>query len=139
MKHFIAESEEELVEKVYEELRDKFKTPFRVALTGDLGAGKTTLVKGLLKKLGVADPVTSPTFIIRKNYQADSAKFQHLDLYRYSRDIDSREIEEYINDPEYISFIEWPENIGLSLSSYDAQIKLKSISDSAREVEIECD
>ena len=138
MKHFIAESEEELVEKVYVELKDKIKAPFRVALIGDLGAGKTTLVSGLLKKLGVSEPITSPTFTICKQYQNNSAKFQHLDLYRYSKGSDSREIEEYINDPECISFVEWPENIALELSNYDVCIKLANVSQTARKVEIEC-
>ncbi len=138
MKHFIAESENDLISKVYAELEGKLKAPFRVALIGDLGAGKTTLVSGLLKKLGVVEPVTSPTFTICKQYQNDSVKFQHLDLYRYSKDDDSREIEEYVNDPEYISFVEWPENIAFNLSNYDARIRLSSVSASSRKVEIEC-
>ena len=136
--NFTAENEKDLVDNVFEALEGNFKAPFKVALIGDLGAGKTTLVKGILKKLGVDEPVTSPTFTICKIYKTNSANFQHLDLYRYSKDVDAKEIEEYIEDDKFVTFVEWPENIRYSLDNYDTIIKINNIDQSKREVEIIC-
>ena len=136
--NFIIENEHDLIKKVFDELGEKLKAPFRVGLIGDLGAGKTTLVQGLLKKLGVSEPVTSPTFTICKSYETPSANFQHLDLYRYSKPSNAKEIEEYIEDDKFITFVEWPENIDYPLNKYNAIIKIKNISESGREVEIIC-
>ena len=53
-----------------------------VVVSGDLGAGKTTLIRGACRALGVAEPVTSPTFTIGQRYRGDQAWVSHLDLYR---------------------------------------------------------
>ncbi len=135
--HFIVVNEGELVEKVYELLLPRFKAPLRVALVGDLGAGKTTLVSGLLKKRGLTEPVTSPTFTICKQYQTGSAKIQHLDLYRYSKNSHDTEIEEYIKSPDAISFVEWPENLSIPLKDYDVIISLKTLSENERKVSVQ--
>lgn len=81
---------------------------------GDLGAGKTTLVKALLKKFGVRDPVTSPTFSYVNTYINDQhEKLHHFDLYRLSN-IDEflqAGFDEFLHDLHSWVFIEWPEII----------------------------
>ena len=82
-----------------------------IALTGDLGAGKTHLAKGIARGLG-ADPdeVTSPTFTLVQEYATDPP-LRHLDLYRIERDgeLDGIGLDEMLADMEAIMLIEWPE------------------------------
>ena len=86
-----------------------------VLLSGDLGAGKTTFVRGAAGALGVRGPVTSPTFAIGNRYPVDApeaagvAAVSHLDLYRLGSlgDEDPDLLADYIG-PDTISFVEWP-------------------------------
>ena len=83
-------------------------------LTGDLGAGKTTLVKALLKKFGVLEPVTSPTFSYVNTYTNDqNEKLHHFDLYRLSTldEFFQAGFDEFLHEPHCWAFIEWPEII----------------------------
>jgi tRNA threonylcarbamoyladenosine biosynthesis protein TsaE len=79
-----------------------------VLVSGDLGAGKTTLIRGAVRALGVTEPVTSPTFTIGQTY-AGRIPVSHLDLYRLS-DLGQEDpalLEDYLT-PQSVSFIEWP-------------------------------
>lgn len=79
-----------------------------VLITGELGAGKTTLVRGACRLLGVTVPVTSPTFTIGQRY-AGTVPVAHLDLFRLER-LDAEEPElltDYI-DAVTVAFVEWP-------------------------------
>jgi tRNA threonylcarbamoyladenosine biosynthesis protein TsaE len=88
-----------------------------LALSGNLGSGKTTFVKGLAKGLKIAKKIKSPSFVIMKSYQIPGRKlsFWHLDLYRLKKgrgeflDLGGEEI---LNNPKNIIAIEWPEKIG---------------------------
>ena len=86
-----------------------------VLLGGDLGAGKTTFTKCVLKTLGVKGDITSPTFTIMREYQGKKLKVYHFDMYRLSNGAEAQEfgLEDYIynNDGRSVVFIEWPENI----------------------------
>ncbi len=88
-----------------------------VALSGDLGAGKTAFVKELAKRLGIAEEVTSPTFVIMRSYAAaPGGPFQtltHIDAYRIESDDEMRilSFEELLRDRDRIVCIEWPEKI----------------------------
>jgi tRNA threonylcarbamoyladenosine biosynthesis protein TsaE len=88
-------------------------TPRLVILRGDLGAGKTTLVKGIAAVLGAADAeeVTSPTFTLVHEYQGPKVKVFHLDLYRIEteRELATLGIEEMIADPAALVLAEWGE------------------------------
>jgi len=76
-----------------------------VLVSGELGSGKTTFVRGACRALGVAGPVTSPTFTIGHLYEGP-VEIAHLDLYRLS-EIDPAIIEDYVT-PDRITFVEWP-------------------------------
>lgn len=83
-----------------------------LALHGDLGVGKTTLVQGLAQGLGVAEHVTSPTFAIYSVYQGRERRLVHLDAYRLEneRQIEALLLDEFLLSP-YCLAIEWPEKI----------------------------
>jgi tRNA threonylcarbamoyladenosine biosynthesis protein TsaE len=81
-----------------------------IALTGDLGAGKTQLVKGLARGLGITERVHSPTFTLVNIYTGGRLMLFHLDLYRLEtlEQIQSAGLEEYLN-PAGVAVIEWAE------------------------------
>lgn len=85
-----------------------------VLLHGDLGAGKTTLVRGAARALGATEPVTSPTFALAHRYDGDAVRVAHLDLYRLGSAGLSDDDEELIEDElsgAVIAFVEWPDPI----------------------------
>lgn len=98
----------ELVERIFA----TFPGTRIFTLTGDLGAGKTTLVSAFCRLLGVKDDTSSPTFAIVNEYRSATGPIFHLDCYRL-RDIDEAlaiGVEEYLDEGRYV-FIEWPEVI----------------------------
>ncbi len=80
-----------------------------VLVRGELGSGKTTLVRGAARALGVRDPVTSPTFSIGHRYAAGTLTVSHLDLYRLAglEREDPALLDDYLG-PGRIAFVEWP-------------------------------
>jgi tRNA threonylcarbamoyladenosine biosynthesis protein TsaE len=82
-----------------------------VLVSGELGAGKTTFVRGALHSLGVDGPVTSPTFVVGHSYEGRDGPLAHLDLYRLAGMADE---DPGILDPFFapgtIVFVEWPEH-----------------------------
>ncbi len=80
-----------------------------VLVRGELGAGKTTLVRGAARALGVTDPVTSPTFSIGHRYRAAQVTVSHLDLYRLEglEHEDPALLSDYLGEGR-IAFVEWP-------------------------------
>lgn len=82
-----------------------------IALSGDLGSGKTTFVRGLARGLGITATVTSPTYNIYTTYQG-RLQLLHMDAYRLhdAHELDSLTIDEFLKPP-YLIAVEWPENI----------------------------
>ncbi len=81
-----------------------------VLVSGELGAGKTTFVRGALRALGVTEAVTSPTFVVGLLYDGTAGPIAHLDLYRLAglADEDPGLLEPYFG-PDTVTFVEWPE------------------------------
>jgi tRNA threonylcarbamoyladenosine biosynthesis protein TsaE len=95
-----------------------------VSLTGDLGAGKTNLVQGAARGLGVTEPVLSPTFTLIRQYQG-SVPIYHLDVYRLDRiqDVLDLGFDELV-DQEGIVFVEWGDAIDALLPTEHLQVEL---------------
>ncbi len=108
------------------ELASQLKSGMLVFLIGDLGAGKTTLVRGILCGLGHRGSVKSPTYNLVEPYVVEGQAVFHFDLYRIA---DAEELEymgmrDYLND-DAICFIEWPDRGGGWLPRPDAVVEIK--------------
>lgn len=101
-----------------------------VCLSGDLGAGKTTLVQGAAEGLGIKRRINSPTFIVARNY----GSFWHIDLYRVPNG-EGLGLEDIFSDPKNIVLIEWPEKITHLLPKHHFEIKITAISETEREID----
>jgi tRNA threonylcarbamoyladenosine biosynthesis protein TsaE len=105
---------------------------------GEMGAGKTTLIKELCGALGVTDPVTSPTFSIVNEYATSAGPLYHFDFYRLKNQNEALDMgyEEYFFSGSYC-FIEWPENIaGLIPESYIG-VRIRVADDGIRHITVE--
>lgn len=107
-----------------------------VYLSGDLGAGKTTLVRGLLRSLGFQGRVKSPTYTLVELYEISSLNLYHFDLYRFADPEEWEEagFREYFN-PGSICLVEWPEKAQGLLPQPDLAIRLSWL-DEGRQIEL---
>ena len=121
----LTRSREETV-KLGKSLGEALKPGDVVALSGDLGTGKTTLVIGICDALGVRSHVASPTFTMVSEYHARVSPVVHIDLYRVKSEVEAAElgIEEYFKG-ENICLIEWPETIRGLLPSRYIEVRLE--------------
>jgi tRNA threonylcarbamoyladenosine biosynthesis protein TsaE len=96
-----------------------------VTLSGELGAGKTTLARGLVRALGWQGPVKSPSYALVEQYQFPSIYFYHFDFYRFERseEWDSTGFAEYFR-PDAVALIEWPERVSERLPEIDIALRL---------------
>jgi tRNA threonylcarbamoyladenosine biosynthesis protein TsaE len=106
-----------------------------IYVCGELGSGKTTFVRGAVHALGVAGPVTSPTYTVGHRYDGVS----HLDLYRFERltDADWGALEPYFLDA--VVFVEWPERAGGRLPPSRVTVRLGHVDEQHRSISIESD
>ena len=107
-----------------------------VLFTGDLGAGKTHMAKGIGKALGVSKIINSPTFTIVKEYQGERAKLYHLDLYRLDGLNNDYDLEEYI-EGDGVCLIEWPYQVEEILPKDYIKVNIEIIGDTNRRITIE--
>ncbi len=109
-----------------------------VLVSGELGAGKTTFVRGACRALGIAGKVTSPTFTIGHRYRGEP-DVSHLDLYRFSvlEAAEWGDLEPYFDDA--IVFVEWPEAGLESLPSERARVRLEHVAPERRRIHVDAD
>lgn len=107
----------------------------RVFLKGELGAGKTTFVKGIAEGLGGRRPVRSPSFVVINEYPSKRLKLYHIDLYRLpSCEIDDLGIEEYLYS-EGVCLIEWAEKLHSGIKP-DYKVVFKWLGDNKRSISL---
>jgi tRNA threonylcarbamoyladenosine biosynthesis protein TsaE len=109
-----------------------------VLVSGEMGAGKTTFVRGALRALGVRGPVTSPTFTIGRRYSDGPVPVSHLDLHRIAT-LDGEDpglLEDYVDDA-HVAFVEWPDVAAADLGPrVAARVLLAHAGGDVRTVEI---
>ena len=112
-----------------------------VALSGDLGAGKTTFVQGIARALGVTETVTSPTFVLEKIYplvDQSFARLIHIDAYRLNSadELHALGWDDIIADRENLVLVEWPEKVADAIPEYAIRIMIEGSGES-REITYE--
>jgi tRNA threonylcarbamoyladenosine biosynthesis protein TsaE len=109
-----------------------------VVVSGDLGAGKTTLIRGACRALGIEEPVTSPTFTIGQRYRGGRLPVSHLDLYRLEslEGEDPALLDDYLG-ADGVAFIEWPAVGSDRLGRPALEIRLDHAGGEGRSVEID--
>ena len=117
-----------------------------IALSGDLGSGKTTFTQGFCKELGIKDRVISPTFILLRNYDIPGRvnKFKylyHIDLYRlehnFETELENIGVFDYIKEENSIVVIEWAEKVKKILKEDVVWIKFEYMDDNKRRISID--
>jgi tRNA threonylcarbamoyladenosine biosynthesis protein TsaE len=112
-----------------------------VVLAGEVGSGKTTLIRGACRALGVSEPVTSPTFTIGQTYAGERMRVSHLDLYRLGG-LDAEEpalLDDYLSS-DGLTFIEWPAAAEPRLAGHRVlSVRLAHAGGDRREIEIHGD
>ena len=107
-----------------------------VILEGDLGAGKTTLVRGVAEALNITEKITSPTFNIMKLYLKGTKPLVHIDAYRLEDNSDIG-LDEFIGIDRGLTFIEWPMYIKDLIPEDAIRINIKNIGNDDRELTVE--
>jgi tRNA threonylcarbamoyladenosine biosynthesis protein TsaE len=108
-----------------------------VTVSGELGSGKTTFVRGACRALGVTVPVTSPTFTIGHRYPSEPVDVSHLDLYRFQgfSAAEWGDLEPYFEDA--ICFVEWPEAAEDALPPVRVKVRLSHVDAAHRLISLE--
>lgn len=118
------------------EIGAKLKAPVLILLSGDLGAGKTTLTKGIAAGLGAAreDDVTSPTFTLVHKYEG-STRVYHVDLYRIEdlHDFETLGLEDIFSE-QAVVIVEWPDRLKLRTDWRIVRIQLEHVTDDTRRI-----
>lgn len=108
-----------------------------VALEGELGAGKTTLIQGILQGMGSRDRVTSPTFTLVNSYRARALEVQHVDAYRLggaaaTLEAESLGLEETLGAPDVVTLVEWAGILPSLLASANLVVALEHAGEEQR-------
>lgn len=127
---------EKASERFAEQLASCLSAPLVIAFHGDIGTGKTTIIRAMLKKLGVTSAIKSPTFSLVESYACGEWSVHHFDLYRIHQEDEL----EYLGFRDYFSHqsiccIEWAEHAGRALPDVDISFSL-TIKGAGREMQI---
>ena len=137
-REYLTHSSEETIE-LGRKLAAELQPPMLVLLSGDLGAGKTTLTKGIASGLGAAheQDVTSPTFTLVHRYDG-ATRVYHIDLYRIGNfhDLQTLGLEDVFSEKAVI-LIEWPERMTLRVNWPVAKIHLEHVDEETRRVTVQ--
>ena len=127
-------SEQEMLE-FGKDFAKSLKAPKVIELIGDVGAGKTTFVRGLAEGLGVKEPVTSPSFTISKEYAFPGGLLVHYDFYRLQDPgLMVGDLEESMFEPNSIVVVEWADTVENVLPEDRTKITIKYTDDGGREI-----
>jgi len=136
-REWITHSAEETI-RLGKELGARLKPPVLILLAGELGAGKTTLTKGLVTGLGAAreEDVTSPTFTLVHHYR-NGARVYHIDLYRIAdfHDFETLGVEDLFAEPAIV-IVEWPEKMSLRTDWPLLRFELEHVDESSRKLRV---
>ena len=137
-REFTTNSAEETI-ALGKKLASSLAPPKLVLLRGDLGAGKTTLVKGIAQGFQAAseDDVTSPTFTLVHEYRGPSATLYHVDLYRVDtpRELETLGLDDLMDDNSVL-LIEWGEKFARFEHERDVEIALEQVSETGRKIRL---
>jgi len=137
-REIVTHSTEETIQQG-REIAARVKPPALILLSGELGAGKTTLTKGLASGLGAAseDEVTSPTFTLVHKY-ARGAPVYHVDLYRIGdfHDLETLGLEDVFSEKAVV-IVEWPDKFTLRTEWPVLRIRLEHVAEDTRKITIE--
>ena len=136
-KEFVSHSAEETME-LGQKIAKAASSGSVFCLTGDLGAGKTTLVRGIAQALNIQSVVQSPTFNIMKIYFNGNKPLIHIDAYRLADVNTDIGLDEYIGYETGLTVIEWPDFIKDLIPSDAAEIKITNLGENTRKIEISC-
>ena len=136
-REWITHSAEETI-RLGKELGAQLKPPVLILLAGELGAGKTTLTKGLVTGLGAAreEDVTSPTFTLVHQYR-NGARVYHIDLYRIAdfHDFETLGVEDLFTEPAIV-IVEWPEKMAIRTDWPLLRIELEHVDETSRKLRV---
>lgn len=140
MKEFCIEDIDEIAGRVLQSVKKSPDHATVIALSGELGAGKTTLTQALGRILGVEENMISPTFVIMKRYKLSASNWNlmiHIDAYRLK---DERELEilgwqEMIENPDNLILIEWPERVPNIIPKHAYNISLGHVDEKTRSID----
>ncbi|MGA8013343.1 MAG: tRNA (adenosine(37)-N6)-threonylcarbamoyltransferase complex ATPase subunit type 1 TsaE [Candidatus Acidiferrales bacterium] len=137
-RELVTHSSEETIQRG-REIGAQLKVPVLVLLSGELGAGKTTLTKGIASGLGAAgeDEVTSPTFTLVHKYDRGATVY-HVDLYRIGdfHDLETLGLEDMFAEKAVV-IVEWPDKLAVRTDWPVVRIRLEHVSEDSRRIYIE--
>ena len=122
------------IDKVAQELLKKTGSK-TLLFYGEMGAGKTTLIKSLLKALGAEDPGSSPTFSLVNVYETENGIVNHFDFYRIKDESEAWDMgfEEYLDSGNW-NLIEWPEKISNFIEEEHQKVDIKVVEENKRKL-----
>jgi tRNA threonylcarbamoyladenosine biosynthesis protein TsaE len=136
-REWITHSAEETI-RLGRELGARLKPPLLILLAGELGAGKTTLTKGLVTGLGAAreEDVTSPTFTLVHQYR-NGTRVYHIDLYRIAdfHDFETLGVEDLFAEPAIV-IVEWPEKMSMRTDWPQLRFALEHVDEDSRKLRV---